>query len=669
MQQQVAWGILGAGTIAKAFVDGVAAVGEATIVAVGSRSQDKAQAFAKEKRLGEVTCHGSYEALLADDALQAVYIATPHPMHAEWSIKAAEAGKHVFCEKPATLNHPEAMAVLQAVREAGVFYMEAFKDRCHPQLAAILDEIRDGAIGEVRMIQADFGFSVGDHVDPESRIFSPALGGGGILDVGCYGVEWVRRVAGVAAGRDFADPVHVAGSGHLGETGIDEWAAVTMRFDTGAVATVRTGVRASLPNEAHIVGSTGSIHVPNPWLNDRTSPEPGRFTVKSGKGEKKHKVRAKMVSFGYEVQVASQAILAGKTQAPEMSWDDTLGQMKALDAWRASIKLTYPGETPKGFTQPINGRPAARQPDAAMTYARLPGLDREVSRLVMGCDNQPTFAHAAVMFDDWIQRGGNTFDTAYIYAGGLQERLLGQWHQSRGVRDQINLIAKGGHTPFCTPEGVERELLVSLDRLQTDSAEIYLMHRDNPEVPVGEFIDLLDAQVNAGRIKIFGGSNWSIERFATANDYAKQHGKQPMTLTSNNFSLARMIHPVWAGCVAASEPTIRDYLIEHQVPNLAWSSQARGYFVSRESAGQVSQWDREDSWDSPENRKRRDRAFELADRYGVTAINIAAAYVLCQPFPSFALIGPRTLEETATSMPALKLQLTEQELAYLDLRD
>ncbi len=212
MSRSVKWGILGAGGIARAFVAGVESVDTAEVVAVGSRSADKAEQFIAENGIKNATGHGSYESLLADPKVDAVYIATPHPMHAAWSIRAAEAGKHVLCEKPAAMNEPETMAVLEAVRSAGVFYMEAFKDRCHPQLAEILKIIASGAIGEVRVIEATFGFSFGGPIKPESRVFDPQLGGGGILDVGCYGVEWVRRVAGAAVGKTFADPVEVTGS-------------------------------------------------------------------------------------------------------------------------------------------------------------------------------------------------------------------------------------------------------------------------------------------------------------------------------------------------------------------------------------------------------------------------------------------------------------------------
>ncbi len=143
-----------------------------------------------------------------------------------------------------------------------------------------------------------------------------------------------------------------------------------------------------------------------------------------------------------------------------------------------------------------------------MKYGTIPHVEKKVSRLVMGVDNQNTFPHSAVMYDDFFERGGNTFDTAYIY-NATRETLLGEWMGLRGVRDQCVVIVKGAHTPFCEPKFLTQQLLESLERQKNTHADIYLMHRDNPAVPVGEFVDCLNEHVRAGRIKTFGGSNWS----------------------------------------------------------------------------------------------------------------------------------------------------------------
>jgi aryl-alcohol dehydrogenase-like predicted oxidoreductase len=303
-----------------------------------------------------------------------------------------------------------------------------------------------------------------------------------------------------------------------------------------------------------------------------------------------------------------------------------------------------------------------------MKYGRIPHLDKEVSRLVMGVDNQKTLSHATVMFDDFFERGGNMFDTAHIYGGGLHERILGQWIKLRSVRDRVAVIVKGAHTPFCTPRDLNKQFLVSLERLQTDRADIYMLHRDNTDVPVGEFVDVLNEHVKAGRIKAFGGSNWTLARVDEANAYAKERGLQGFSVVSNNFSLARMVDPVWAGCIAASDAQSRAWFERTQTPLLPWSSQARGFFLEGNASPQKTD-DKElvRCWYSEDNFERLKRATELAEKKNVRPINIALAYVLNQPFPTFALIGPRMLSETRTSLPGLDVQLTAEEVRWLNL--
>src|SRR5438105_9508177 len=235
MSKTLAWGILGTGTIARIFTKGLTDSKTGTLVAVGSRTQEAADAFGDEWKVAHR--HGSYEQLLADPAVQAVYIATPHPLHAGWAIRAAEAGKHVLCEKPLALNHAEAMAVVEAARRHDVFLMEGFMYRCHPQTAQLIELIRARAIGDVRVIQASFSFQVAPTASPESRILSNALGGGGILDVGCYCASMARLIAGVVTGKAFAEPEEVHGAGQIGaESRVDEYAIAALKFPGGILA-------------------------------------------------------------------------------------------------------------------------------------------------------------------------------------------------------------------------------------------------------------------------------------------------------------------------------------------------------------------------------------------------------------------------------------------------
>jgi aryl-alcohol dehydrogenase-like predicted oxidoreductase len=353
-----------------------------------------------------------------------------------------------------------------------------------------------------------------------------------------------------------------------------------------------------------------------------------------------------------------------------MTWDDTLGNIRAQDSWRSAIGLTYEAERPENLGQlTVANRPLEVRAAKPIPKGRIEHLDKPVSRLVMGVDNQVTMPHAAAIFDDYFERGGNTFDTGYVY-GKVKSRLLGQWIESRGVREQVVIIAKGAHTPKCNPVDMSAELVEQLEWLGTDHADIYFLHRDNLTIPVEGFVDELNEHVRAGRIKAFGGSNWSLERVEEANAYARRANLQGFSAVSNNLSLAEMVKPVWGGCVHVHDAAARAWLEERQIALMPWSSQARGFFVpdrahpdKREDAQLVN------SWYSDDNFKRQARAIELAEKYDVEPINIGLAWVLCQPFPTFPLIGPRNIWETRSCMGALKVELSPEELKYLNLED
>jgi predicted dehydrogenase/diketogulonate reductase-like aldo/keto reductase len=663
MTTRLGWGILATGRIAGIFAQGVARSQHSRLVAVGSRLQAGADRFAKE--FGVPRAHGSYEALLADPEVQAVYIATPHPQHAAWAVQAAEAGKHILCEKPMGLNHAEAMVMAEAARANGVLLMEAFMYRCHPQTAKIVELVRSGVLGEIKLVQAAFGFNAG--FNPASRLWANAAGGGGMLDVGCYPVSMARLIAGAAAGAPFLNPVAVTGTGRLHpETGVDVVAAATLKFATGLIAQVATSIGLNQDNALRLYGTAGMLHVPSPWIPPSDGAEAKMTLTANGKTEEISIVTAAPL-YGLEADAVAAALAEGRREVAAMTVADTLGNLAALDAWRAAVGLIYEQEQPVNFTHTHARRPLRRQPAAPIPHAIIAGLVKPVSRLVMGCDNQTTMPHGAAMWDDYFERGGRTFDTAYIYGSGLQEQLLGHWMKNRGVRDEVSVIVKGAHSPFCNPPDLLRQFHESLGRLQTDYADIYLLHRDNPDVPVGEFVEALNGLVRAGRLRVFGGSNWTLGRIAAANRYAQRKGLQGFGVVSNNFSLARMVDPVWPGCIAASDAASRRWLKKHQLPLLAWSSQARGFFTDRAGPDQCGDEQLVRCWYADDNFARRERAIALAKQRGVSPIAIAAAYVLAQPFPTFALIGPRVLSETVGSLACLGLALSPRELAWLNL--
>ena len=334
------WGILSTGRIAGVFAKGLAGTGAGRVVAVGSRTAASAARFAGEHGIAPPHAHGSYEALLADADVEAVYIATPHPEHVEWAVKTAEAGKHVLCEKPAGMNHAEGLRMIQAAQRSGVLFMEAFMYRCHPQTAKLVDLLRSGAIGAPRLVQAAFGFRT--EFDAGSRLWNKALGGGGILDVGCYPVSFARLLAGVAEGRGFADPVEVCGAGRLHpETGVDVFAAATLRFAGGMVAQLATAVGLGIDNTARIFGDEGWIEVPHPWIITKAGGEQVIRLHRRGAAQPELITVAAGNAYSLEAEAFAAALRAGLRAVPEMSPEDTLGNLATLDRWRAAIGLSY----------------------------------------------------------------------------------------------------------------------------------------------------------------------------------------------------------------------------------------------------------------------------------------------------------------------------------------
>ncbi len=664
MSRTLSWGVIGTGLIAGVFANGVKQSQTGTLVAVGSRSQTAASTFGETWRIPHR--YSRYEDVLADQSVQAVYLALPHPFHAEWAIKAAEAGKHVLCEKPIALNHAEAMAIVEAAQRHDVFLMEAYMYRCHPQTAKLLELIRSGMIGQVRVIQATFSFRADVH--PESRLLNNALGGGGILDAGGYCTSMARLIAGAATGQAVAEPVQLAAVGHVGEmTHVDEYTIASLLFPGDIVAQLFTGVQVNGENVVRIFASQGSILLPSPWL-PRTGDDLS-ILVKKDQEPTIQRIAVDNTCDQYALEADTVAAYIDERQAPAMTWNDTLGNMKALDRWRAALGVVYEAEKPVGQTLPVHKRPLIARPGHSMKYGSIAGVDKPISRLVMGSMPLTSWPYSSVMLDDFFEQGGNCLDSAYIYNGGLSEKMLGHWMKNRDIREQVVLLDKGAHTPHCNPQALVSQLQESLTRLQTDYVDIYMLHRDNPDIPVGEFITVLNEQKHAGRMRIFGASNWSIERVEEANRWAAEHGMSGFSAMSNNFSLARMVDPVWAGCISASDARSRAWFTEQQMPLMPWSSQARGFFTGRANPNDHSDAELVRCWYSEDNFRRLERVNAMAKERGVLPINIALAYVLCQSFPTFPLIGPRLLSETRTSIPGLDIQLTPEEVRWLNLED
>ena len=662
--RKLRWGIIGPGGIAKAFARGVEHSKSGELVAIATRNPNKpglATDFPGARILE------GYEAILADPDVDAVYIATPHTFHAEWAIKAAEAGKHALVEKPIGLTAFEADAMFHAARKAGTFMGEAFMYRLHPQTARLVELIKAGTIGEVRMIKSSFGFAMPKFM-AEHRLYANDLAGGGILDVGGYPVSMARLIAGAAAGLPFLDPLKVAGAAHLGAEGTDEWASAVLSFSNGIIAEVSCSVSVAQDNVLRILGTTGRIEVKDFWFASGRQGGVGKIEIIPREGAPSTvEVNEPGWLYAFEADAVAEAVQGGRQEflSPGMSWADSLGNLRVQDKWRTDAGLEYNVEKADRRVTTISGRKLGPNGTAIRKRA-IPGLGKPASIVALGFEDFRSFSSGSILLDAFWEAGGNIFDTGYVYGAGYTEKLLGEWQTNRGVRKDMVIIGKGAHTPLCYPDMIGKQLAQSLDRLQTDHVDVYFMHRDNIEVPVGEFVDAMDAEVKAGRIRgPFGGSNWTRARMDEAIAYAERTGKQKPGALSNNFALAEMLDPIWAGCVHASDEAWIDWLTRHQVPNFSWSSQARGFFTDRAGRDKRDNAELVRVWYSDKNFARRDRAVQLAERLGKSPIHVALAYVLAQPFPSVPLIGPRTLGELDDSMKAFDIQLTPEDVRWL----
>jgi predicted dehydrogenase len=327
MTKTIRWGILGTGAIAHKFATGLNDLDNIELLAVGSRTQTSADAFADEFKIERR--HASYEALATDPDIDAIYVSTPHPFHKENTLLCLANGKAVLCEKPFAINAKEALEMINFAREKKVFLMEAMWSRFLPHLLKVRELLDKDTLGEVRMLEADFGFRT--DVNPDSRLFDPALGGGALLDVGIYPVSLAFML--------FGAPTEVKGFARLGSTGVDEEAAMIFSHRKGQLSLLSTAIRLNTPFEATITGTKGYIRIHSPWW------APSNFTLHAeGKKPKKIKIDTPLNGYNYEALEVSQCLRDGKLESDLMPLDETLAIMKTLDTLRAQWGLKYPME-------------------------------------------------------------------------------------------------------------------------------------------------------------------------------------------------------------------------------------------------------------------------------------------------------------------------------------
>ena len=313
---------------------------------------------------------------------------------------------------------------------------------------------------------------------------------------------------------------------------------------------------------------------------------------------------------------------------------------------------------------------------------KISGISKPISVLGLGTSSYglANKESAFKMLDSFVGFGGTVIDTARAYSGGDSEKVIGAWAKAREVREKLVIITKGGHgTAGVLPSEnfdtlIKRELTESLESLETDYIDLYLLHRDNPLLPVANIIDTLNEALNRRHIHAFGASNWGYDRIDAANEYAYKHDLKGFSAISNNISLAVPVEAFYPGLVS----TDTSGEIWHQktgIPLVSWSPMARGFFTGRYTLNMCENLDRiEDGftkrmieiYGTPDNFNRLRRAQELGEKKGgYTATEVALAWVLNRPYPVAAMVGPHTVEHLKSCVSASLLRLSESEMEYL----
>lgn len=327
MTDPIRWAILGTGVIAHEFARGLADAHDVSLVAVGSRNSETAEAFADEFDIPRR--YASYEALAADPNIDVVYVSTPHTFHKDNCILLLKHGKAVLCEKPLTINAEQAQTVIDIAREQDVFLMEAMWTRCIPAIVKMRELITEGAIGEVRMVQADFGFRA--PMNSESRLFNKVLGGGALLDVGIYVLSITSMILG-------SKPQEVVSVAQIGETGVDEQSAILLKYPGGELAVLSCAIRTRTMVEASFIGTEGSIRLHSPFFKS-----PG-FTLTNSGHEDVFELPLRGNGYNYEAEEVGRCLRAGETESGAMPLDESLAIMHLMDRIRSQWSFIYPME-------------------------------------------------------------------------------------------------------------------------------------------------------------------------------------------------------------------------------------------------------------------------------------------------------------------------------------
>ena len=664
---KVRWGVIGTGSIANAFAHSIKHCKYSELIAVFGRNKETLQEFSSKFNAIVIN---DIDELVTSNAIDAIYIATPHSSHFEYALQAIKNNKHVLCEKPIAMNHIESMVLFGLAKDFKVFLMEAYMYRTHPQTFNILKNI-ESLRGTNKKIEINSSFGFHAEIPKDHRLRNPMLGGGAIMDVGCYPLSMSKLLAGHILNKSYADPISIEASGKLDETGVDNNSKACILFSENIEANISCAINEEYENNLEIISGDYKLSVSQPWHCGQFQDGHSSIQIYSkNKLVDEISYKDEVGLFTREIDHASECILNNKLESDLICHADSQSIMLWLDKWRKELDIKCPHEL-KENSQLIKSKFFSIQ-NKKLEGIKIDGFDKDFSKLALGCDNQTSDIHAFAMFDYFYGAGGRVFDTAYIYNNGKGDKYLGNWINSRGIQEEIVVLGKGAHTPDCRPECIKPQIIESLERLNLDKIDIYCLHRDNIDIPVSEFIDVLDEIKAEGLINKIGASNWNLERFKQARDFALKENKEPFSILSNNFSLAKMIDPVWPGCVAIDNNFL-DYVDQNNIILFPWSSTARGFFIKKKEIATSDHFsnpsmdEEKRVWHSEANLKRREICFNIAAERNVEPIEIALAYVIQSSKIIFPLIGPRTINELNSSIFATSVNLSDEEIEQLSI--
>ncbi|MCE5186412.1 MAG: Gfo/Idh/MocA family oxidoreductase [Planctomycetaceae bacterium] len=331
MTDKIRWGILGGGRIAAKFADALKHVKDAELLAIGSRTIENANAFGDAHNIPRR--YGSYQLLAADGDIDIIYIATPHHLHCENAVMCLNAGRHVLCEKPLAVNARQGRAMRDAAGANDRFLMEAMWTRFLPLMDKVRRLFAENAIGDVRILIADFGFRAGDNCNP--RLVRPELAGGALLDVGVYTLALSSML--------FGKPANIASAASMSTAGIDEQNAMILTFDNGRMSILYSTVQVESPHEAHILGTSGTLRLHRSWWRGNKL-----SLIRPGKPDEVFELPTHENGFIYEILAAHDDLRNGRTQNALMPLDESLAVLEMMDAIRAQWGLAYPFEAQEG---------------------------------------------------------------------------------------------------------------------------------------------------------------------------------------------------------------------------------------------------------------------------------------------------------------------------------